>query len=122
MIDDEKSASHGDINGNIKRHKPCGKPFWDKDLPKLVDYRLVGPALVFKMAWLDKDYKTKDLSSTQCFKAAGFMLEALLSNVVHCRRLPCGGHVEWYCKACPRRVVSSLTAQQSRGLCIKTSP
>lgn len=68
MIDDDKAASYGDINGNIKSHKPCGKPFWYKSLPKLVGYRLVWPALVFNVAWLDKGYKTKDGSGAQCFK------------------------------------------------------
>lgn len=77
-----------------------GKP---KGLVKarLVDYRLVWPACVFKMAWMCKDYKMQDGSGANCFKAAGFMLEAVLNGVGRRRRLVCSGHQEWYCGACP---------------------
>ena len=95
-IDDEMAASHGDFNSNVEGHKPCVEPFWYKGLLTLVDYRLVWVALVFKVAWLNKDCKINDRSDGQCIKAAGYMLELeeLLNNIVRRRKLPCSEHQE----------------------------
>lgn len=62
-----------------------GKP---KNFPAKADYRLVWPALVFQMAWVNKDHKTKSGAGTVCFIAAGFMLEATLNNIAR-RRVSC---------------------------------